>query len=188
MVPGAPTPSLPASFDPLWPPTALIEMPLASCDTQCTAIRPPAPPPPAFCHEPLRAPAAPPAPPVACREPLPSTLSAVIHIEPAAAPPPPLYALSRHLDWQLMPESAPCAPLARTEADGAKVSVPRTSMRTVPPPAPPSRKWTAAAADNRHTAPRSLEQCISFQPGWSAYASPQSSSPWLLGSPGCQLE
>jgi hypothetical protein len=66
-------------------------------------------------------------------------LSAVIHIEPAAAPPPPLYALSPHPDWQLMPELTPWAPLARIEADGAIVSVPLTSMRTVPPPVPPSR-------------------------------------------------
>ena len=70
-------------------------------------------------------------------------LSAVIHIEPAAAPPPPLYALSPHQQFaqQLIPESEPWAPLTRIEADAATVSVPLTSIRTVPPPVPPSRKW-----------------------------------------------
>jgi hypothetical protein len=90
-------------------------------------------------------------------------LTAVIHIEPAAPPPPPLYGLSPQPDWQLMPESAPWAPLARIEADGAIVSEPLTSMRTVPPPAPPSRKWAAAPSDNRHTAPRTHEQGASIQ-------------------------
>jgi hypothetical protein len=103
-------------------------------------------------------------------------LSAVIHIEPAAPPPPPLYALSPQPDWQLRPESAPWAPLARIEADGAIVSEPLTSMRTVPPPAPPSRP-----ADNRHTAPSIRSHEWSFHPGPSQMWPQSSSSPQLSG-------
>ena len=116
-------------------------------------------------------------------------LSALIHIEPAAAPPPPLYTSSPQVQalQQLTFESAPWAPLARIEADGAMVSGPLTSMRTVPPPAPPSRKWAAAPPDIRHTAPKPHEQGASFQ-GPGSYVAPQSSSPALFGSPGIQLE
>jgi hypothetical protein len=80
--------------------------------------------------------------------------------------------LSPHPDWQLMPESAPWAPLARIEADGAIVSEPLTSMRTVPPPAPPSRKWPLLYLARPPPLP-ALTGC-SITP----YATPPAFPPW----------